>query len=246
MKESTTKQWYGEWFDSPYYHILYKHRDAHEARLFLNNLVGYLKPTEEARFLDVACGKGRHAISLNEMGFYVTGIDLSRQSIEEARVHENESLHFFVHDMRKPFMKEGFDYVLNLFTSFGFFDTHDEHRQSIRSMAENLRPGGFLVLDFLNPYVVINDLIEEEIKEVEDITFHINRRWDGTFIIKEIGFEHDGQRHDYFEKIKAIRRTEFIAYFEQSGLEILSIFGDYYLNPYVKEKSSRMIFLAQK
>ncbi len=45
--------------------------------------------------LDVACGKGRHSRALADMGFDVTGIDLSFDSIREAKKSENEHLHFF-------------------------------------------------------------------------------------------------------------------------------------------------------
>lgn len=240
------EEWFGEWFDSPYYHMLYQHRDENEAKVFLKNLIAYLAPEAEATFLDIGCGKGRHAITLNEMGFDVTGIDLSASSIAEASQHANEKLRFYTHDKREPFSHEAYDYVLNLFTSFGFFNTHREHKEAIAAMAENLKKGGRLILDFLNPYVVINELVEQEVKHVDGINFHINRTYDGAFIIKEISFEDDGRPYRFYEKIKAIRRQDFIDYFEAAGLTILTIFGDYELSPYQKDKSDRVIFLAKK
>src|SRR5687768_8108297 len=85
------KEWYETWFDSPYYHILYSHRDNLEASNFLNNLISFVKPSRGARILDVACGKGRHSIYLNDQGFDVTGFDLSEQSIEHNKPYENEN-----------------------------------------------------------------------------------------------------------------------------------------------------------
>ena len=77
--------WYQTWFDTPYYYILYQDRDIAEATLFLQNLLAYLKLEQHQSILDVACGKGRHALYLASQGFQVTGIDLSPNSISFAQ-----------------------------------------------------------------------------------------------------------------------------------------------------------------
>ena len=78
------KEWYKEWFSSPYYEILYHKRNEEEAAAFIQRLLQYLNPEPGSRMLDVACGKGRHSSELADMGFDVTGIDLSEPSISEA------------------------------------------------------------------------------------------------------------------------------------------------------------------
>lgn len=99
-----TKQqkWYQSWFDTPYYHILYQQRNYDEAQRFIKNLVAYLKINENQNILDLACGKGRHSIFLNSLGYNVTGVDLSKQSILEASKSTNARLKFMIHDMRYP------------------------------------------------------------------------------------------------------------------------------------------------
>ena len=74
IKDETT--WYASWFNTPYYHILYKDRDYNEAENFMFNLTEYLNVPEQGKILDLACGKGRHAIYLNKIGYNVTGVDL--------------------------------------------------------------------------------------------------------------------------------------------------------------------------
>ena len=59
-------EWFKDWFDSPYYHILYKDRNFDEAEQFINNLLTFLKPETNSRFLDLGCGKGRHSVFLNK------------------------------------------------------------------------------------------------------------------------------------------------------------------------------------
>lgn len=239
-------EWFGEWFGSPYYHILYKNRDYREAKLFLDNLTNYLGIKTNDRILDLACGRGRHAIYLNQKGLNVTGIDISRENIEEAKQFQNDSLHFYIHDMRLLFKRNTFDYILNFFTSFGYFETKVQNESVVWAASEGLVAGGKLLIDFLNPYTVIHNLAPEEIKNVNGIAFHITKKIDSGFIIKDIKFTDHGENFHYYEKVKTITRAEFLEYFKNSNLEVLNIFGDYNLNPYVAEKSDRMIFLLGK
>ena len=243
---TSLKEWFGAWFDSPYYHILYKHRDQEEAAEFINNLHKFLRFTPDHHILDVACGKGRHAIYLNEMGMDVVGLDLSPQNISYARQFENERLKFFRHDMREVFAEEEFDIALNLFTSFGYFDTEIENETAIIAVTKAIKSGGHLVIDFLNPHRVIEQLVPTEKLTLEGIDFEINRRYEKDFIIKHIQFEHQGKKHSYTEKVRAIRKIEFMRYFVKAGLKLKGNYGDYQLNPYHWKTSQRMIFIMEK
>ena len=118
IQKPVSENWFESWFDTEYYHILYKERNDEEAQLLMDNLTHYLNLPEDAKILDLACGKGRHAIYLNSLGFDVTGADLSENSIKEASEFANEKLHFKVHDMRET-CNEKYDAIFNLFTSFG-------------------------------------------------------------------------------------------------------------------------------
>lgn len=241
-----TKEWFGEWFDSPYYHVLYKHRDDEEAQSFIDHLIAYFQFSENDYIQDLACGKGRHAIYLNKKGFNVVGLDLSPQNIAFASRYENAYLKFHIHDMRFRWKSERFDYILNLFTSFGYFETKGENQQAITSIAQGLKKGGKLLIDFLNPYTVINNLVPEEIKTINGIDFHIRKFLNGEYIVKDIKFEDKGIFYVYQERVKAIRRVKFLEYFEHAHLELIDLFGDYNLNPYIAEKSERMIFVLRK
>jgi SAM-dependent methyltransferase len=241
-----TKEWFGKWFDSPYYHILYKHRDHQEAKAFIDNLIAYFQFRPEDRILDLACGKGRHAIYLNKKGFQVVGLDLSQKNVAFAKRFENDKLTFHVHDMRFPWEKDQFDYTLNLFTSFGYFETPGENQQAINAIADSMKAGGKLLIDFLNPYTVINNLVPDEVKSVNGIDFHIRKYVDGGYLIKDIRFEDSDKDYHFQEKVKVIRRKRFLEYFKNAELEAVDLFGDYDLNPYFADTSERMIFVLSK
>ena len=171
--QKETDTWYTSWFDTPFYHILYKDRDYEEAGFFMKKLTSFLNLSENSKILDLACGKGRHAKYLNEIGYDVTGVDLSVSSIEYAKQFERENLHFEVHDMCLPYPKK-FDAVFNLFTSFGYFEKENDNLRTIKSIKEELKPNGYGVIDFLNTEYVINNLVPTEVKTVEGIDFYIH------------------------------------------------------------------------
>lgn len=241
-----TREWFGEWFDSPYYHILYKHRDYEEAKAFIDKLDQLLDFHPKQKILDLACGKGRHSIYLNSKDLDVVGVDLSPHNIVEARKFENEKLHFYVHDMRRTFREEAFDFVLNLFTSFGYFRTEEENEEAICATTRALKPGGYFILDFLNPALVINKLVPCEEKTIDGILFKISRRFREGYILKDIEFEAEGKFYSFQERVQAIRKEEFMQYFEKAGLSLKQVFGDYDLNPFEEDTSQRMIFRLQK
>ena len=240
------KEWFYEWFDSPYYHLLYSKRVHAEAQYFINNLCSLLKPGPGSRLLDIACGRGRFAIDLNKHGFEVTGIDLSVESIRYARQFENDSLHFFVHDMRQLSYCSHFDMALNLFTSFGYFRTDQEHVNSLINFKNALKPGGLLVLDYFNVHKVMRQLIPEERKTLHEIEFHIQKKISGNKIIKTISFEHENKCYTFKEMVSTFSAGDFERFFEQSGFEIMTNFGSYSLEDFDINHSDRLIFICKR
>jgi SAM-dependent methyltransferase len=240
------KKWYRSWFNSPYYHILYANRDLKEAELFIDNICNFLKPAPGARVLDIGCGRGRHSIYLHKKGLDVTGFDLSPENISYASAFANEHLQFFVHDMRNLFYINYFDYAFNIFTSFGYFSTERDNLRAINTFAKSLKPGGTLVFDFLNTDCTRNQIVHEETKEVQDITFHITRKVENNRIVKQIAFSDQGNAYDFREEVQALRLADFEKYFAQKGLKILHLFGDYELNPFREDRSERLIIIAQR
>ncbi|MEX0996260.1 MAG: class I SAM-dependent methyltransferase [Flavobacteriaceae bacterium] len=240
--QKETENWFTSWFDTPYYHILYKDRDYDEALIFMKKLTSFLKLKKGQTIMDLACGKGRHAISLNELGYDVTGVDLSPESILYAKDYENESLHFDVHDMCKPYHKK-FDAVFNLFTSFGYFEMEEDNFRTLTAIKSNLNPNGKAVIDFMNVNYVISNLVEKETKTVDKITFHIHRYVKDGYIIKDISFKDNNETYFFTEKVKALTKEDFMDYFSKAGIELLFTFGNYNLDPFDREQSPRLILI---
>ena len=236
------KHWYSSWIDTPFYHILYKDRDDKEAQSFMDALTYYLNISQNSTILDLACGKGRHSLYLNSIGYDVTGLDLSKQSISEAKQKENGRLCFDVHDMSKPYFKQ-FDTVFNLFTSFGYFDCDEDNLNTIKAIKANLKPNGIGVIDFMNIDVVKNSLKQDDIKTVNGIDFYLKRSVKNGYIVKDIAFNFKGQDFNFYERVKAFSLNDFKTMFEQAELTLLDVFGDYQLNTFNKQNSERLIMI---
>ena len=238
--------WFAHWFDSPYYHTLYKNRDEKEAQAFIDNLVQHLQIPTGSKLIDIACGKGRHATYFNSLGLDVVGIDLSPNSIASAKKNENETLQFSVHDMREIYQKNYFDVVTNLFTSFGYFDNEKDEQRALNAMATNLKSEGVLIIDFMNAEKVITNLVANEQKIIDGITFNITRKTESNRIIKDIEILDKVIKQHFQEKVKAITLDDFSNFISKSGLKIIDIFGNYKLERFKIKTSDRLILICKK
>jgi len=239
-------KWFADWFDSPYYHILYKNRDIKEAQQFIDNLVAHLQLKKGSKLIDVACGKGRHATYFNKLGFDVVGVDLSGNSITTAKQNENKKLQFFKHDMRNTFKANSFNVVTNLFTSFGYFEEMKDEQKAINAMTENLKSDGILIIDFMNVKKVISHLVNSEQKKIEKIIFNISRKTEDNYIVKDISFSDNGKNYHFQEIVKAITLSDFSDFISNAGMKIIDIFGNYKLEDFNAITSDRLILICKK
>ena len=238
------KEWFEEWFDTEYYHILYKNRDDSEAQTFIKNLHKELDFSPNLEILDLACVKGRHTKFLNELGLNASGCDLSQNSISTALADTKNEIDFFVHDMRDELPKT-YDVVLNLFTSFGYFEDLNDNLKVFNSVKNKLNTGGAFLIDFMNAEKVINNLVKKETKVIDGIEFHISREYNGSHIIKSIDFKDKCRDYHFEEKVQAVKFEDFKSLADDSGFNIINTYGDYELNSFEKEHSNRLILVLQ-
>lgn len=253
MKQSTETQinqssWFKHWFDSSFYHALYANRSEREAANFIDQLIAELKPRQNASMLDLGCGSGRHSKRLASKGFKVTGLDLAGSSIRIAKKLETDLLKFHRHDMRMPFGKNCFDYVFNLFTSFGYFKNDFENHLVINNISSSLVDNGMLILDYLNVPFSEKNLVPFETKEIDGVIYHIEKWTDKRSFFKKIivGNMQQEQAVEFIEQVAKFTIADFDVMFKRNGLQITKIFGDYELNAYNSETSPRLILVGRK
>lgn len=240
------KEWFSSWFDTHYYHILYKNRDYSEASLFIDNITQFLNLKQNAVCWDLCCGKGRHSIYLNQKGYRVIGTDLSGQSIVEANKSANDNLQFYQHDMRKLFRTNYFEVVFNLFTSFGYFEKQEDDLHVFDSVQKSLKPNGLFVFDYLNAEYVKSILIDKDAITMDGITFNISKKIENNTVIKSIDFTDKGQLFHFEERVKLFDKAYFENMAKACNLTLLCTFGNYQLQEFNEKTSPRLILVLQK
>lgn len=250
MSVNITEDWFSSWFDSSFYHQLYDNRNDSEAEHFIENLLKHLKLKSQSKLLDLACGKGRHAITMARHDFDVTGVDLAPQSIAAAQELSGaqDHLRFDVHDMREVYKSNHYDVVFNLFTSFGYFDIEADNLKMLQSITTMLLPKGLLVIDFFNAEKVIANLIPAETITKDTATFEISRSVTSTHVYKEIIVhpKNATETLHYREQVQLFRKEDFERLLNLVNLRIIDTFGDFNLSEFNPATSDRLILIAQK
>lgn len=240
------KEWFSEWFDSPYYHTLYKQHDEKDAQRALDNLLQALNLPQGSRILDLACGKGRHARHLADQGYDVTGLDISNASIAFARQFEHERLAFYQYDMRLPYRVNYFDGILNMFTSFGYFQHDRDHLLVLKNVQKGLKPGGLFLLDYFNSVWVRAHLVRQEVKIVDNIEFYLKKSARMGHVYKTVEFTTGGRPFKFRERVRLFTLADFEQLYAAAGLQLVQTFGGYDLCPYDPEESKRLIMIVRK
>ncbi|KPJ60527.1 MAG: hypothetical protein AMJ46_05830 [Latescibacteria bacterium DG_63] len=245
-------EWYKQAFDDLYLEI-YSHRDEKEAEKFVSSL-GRVVAIEGLVLLDVCCGDGRYLRAFENAGAIGFGLDLSEVLLERFKANRADELYRVVRgDMRDfPFRSESFDICINMFTSLGYFGTTEEELRVIRETWRALRPGGFFVLDHVNPTWIENTLEPRSLRKKGEVLVEERRKMidGGKAVEKTISIRSvkapDVPIREYREKVALFRKDELQQMLEQAGYAVVKLFGDYDGSPFQKETSPRLIVLARK
>lgn len=235
-------EWFERWFGEEYLR-LYPHRDDEEAERLVALLASRGIGRRGQRVLDLACGPGRHSKALQQRHAQVVGLDLSMPLLLTARHRGAGPL--LRADMRLLPLREGsFDAVLNLFTSFGYFASDQEHQRVLSEVARVLRPGGVFVLDFLNAPAVRAALVARDERPVGGTVVVQERQLsgDGRFVEKTIHLVDEGR--SFMERVRLYERQELEAMLRAAGLVTEEALGDYEGAPHSRQ-SPRLLLLAR-
>ncbi|MFD1178730.1 class I SAM-dependent methyltransferase [Paenibacillus puldeungensis] len=245
-----------EWYELSFgedYLLVYKHRDFQGAKHEVQKMIAWLGLPKGAKVLDLCCGMGRHSMALVEAGYTVTGVDLSDVLLREAKGNDTAGhVKWYKADMRKLPLAGGFDAVVNLFTSFGYFETDEEHIQVLQEIARMLKPGGRFIIDFLNPAYTAAHLVphSERVDEGQLISEHRcieNGYVKKTIDISKADSDLDGttnQPRRYMERIKLYSKDDFAVMLERAGLVLEKVHGAYDEESYDPDTSPRMIMVG--
>jgi SAM-dependent methyltransferase len=237
--------WYEHWFGSPYYQLLYGHRNEAEARAWVDAIMDRWRPPPGARLLDMGCGRGRHAQWFAGHGLSVTGIDLDAASVATAR-QAVPGVRFVVHDMRQPFASGTYDLAICLFTSLGYTDDPADDQQVFAAAFHALRPGGRFVLDFMNSAAVIRALVAEEEVRRGEVVFTLRRSLEQDTVVKRITVRDAGAAYDFEERVRALAPGDLEAMARAAGFQVEDRTDGPVPAPFDPERSQRFVLWMRK
>ncbi|WP_340399272.1 methyltransferase domain-containing protein [Paenibacillus sp. FSL H8-0079] len=242
-------EWYEKSFGEDYL-LVYKHRDVQGAYQEVHKMINWLKLKPNAEVLDLCCGMGRHSLALADAGLRVTGVDLSDVLLREARLMDDEHRVSWCHaDMRELPLKGGFDAVVNLFTSFGYFLEDGEQLKVLRAIHRMLRPGGSYIIDFMNTAHVTRHLVPHSVREDEGQRIEELRKIEDGFVQKEIRITDTTSGDEprvYQERVKLYTRDQLSQMLSEAGLRVDQVHGGYDEEKYDEQASPRMIFVGHR
>ena len=244
---SSESRWYARRFDATYLEV-YAHRDEGEAERATAALLAPLG-LQGRRVLDLACGSGRYLAALRRRGARAVGLDLSPDLLRAARQSGTAASELVRGDMLLlPFQAGCFDLVISMFTSFGYFPSPEEDRAVLGEVARVLRPGGDLVLDFLNAVRLRETLVPVSRRRSGRFEVQEIRRLDPlqNLIVKDIELRAPGERHRYREQVRLWSAEELGHAIDQTGLEVLERWGDYAGAAFDPHASERLVVHARR
>jgi SAM-dependent methyltransferase len=240
------KNWYKNWFGNEYLTV-YAHRDQKEARQLISLIRSYVDIKPKQKILDLCCGQGRHVLQLAKLGYRVYGVDLSRTLLEVAKFKTNkwESAHFIQADMRHLPISHAFDLLLNLFTSFGYFETDAENESVFHQFSQALKPQGTFVFDYFNASFVEKSLIPYQKERLNGLLVEQERFIEGSRVEKVIKLNREGEQSIFHESVKMYYPDQLCSMMKHAGLDIKYIFGDYDGSELILS-SPRVIMIGQR
>ena len=218
--------WFEEWFDADYA-LLYAHRDAEEARMAVGRVLRLAPELAQGPVLDLACGAGRHLEILRRANPLAFGMDLSPTLLGMAAGSLRQWL--LRGDMRRLPVKEGsLSGICLWFTPFGYFPD-EQNRALMLRLGALLRPGGVLVMDYLNADLVSRSLEAEDTVARNGIRVDSRRSIEEQRLLKRMTLTNlaSGETRKALESVRLYSPAELQAMASEAGLHLRRVLGTY-------------------
>ncbi|HOJ61294.1 MAG TPA: methyltransferase domain-containing protein [bacterium] len=248
-----TTHWAYHFFNSPDYLALYQDMTTPwRTGMELDFCEKVLRWRKDHLILDAPCGAGRHGWELARRGYTVVGLDFSSYLLTQAQgIREPaDAPPRWVRGLmqRLPFRDGSFDFVICLFSSFGYGDTEEENLHIVKEYARVLRPGGKVLIDVMNRHFVLSGLnqvhrsVHGNITVSEYRTLTDNQRRLHNRITVHFP---DGTTHVYDYRPWMFNGWELSHLVNQANLRVDGLYGNFQAEPYHR-KSERAMLVAVK
>lgn len=247
------EEWYKDFYTQSYMDIV-GFASPEQTKREAAFVVDALKLDETSHICDLCCGYGRHTFAIAEAsGCRVTGCDLSDDYLAIAKEKfASPKIEYKKADMREMGFTTAFDGVVNLFTSFGFFETDEENRRVLEQVNASLKPGGRFLLDYENKFFFVSNDVNKNAKtwrKIDENAYYlIENRYD-VFTEREIFearlIERGEVKAETGYSIRLYSYPEIHRMLNAAGFEVERTWGGYDGGEY-SVSSKRLILLSRK
>lgn len=231
--------------------VIFPPKQWEAAREEVDGVVKLLDLQPGAAVLDLPCGPGRHSLELARRGYRVTGADRTTRYLDEARekaAAESLTIEWHQADMREFRRPGAFDALLNLYTSFGYFENAAEDRRVAEHFFVTLKPGGRLIMDLMSKEILARIFQPRDWREVapgvyclEERTVQQDWAWiDSRWIVLAAG-----ERSEHHVTHRLYSASELKAVLADVGFTALRAYGSLSGTPYDHE-AQRLVMVAEK
>ena len=241
--------WYEDFFHGVTLDLWRQAIPAKQTRAEAEFLFKTLKLDPGAHVLDVPCGNGRLSFELARRGLKITGLDISKEFIQEARSIQSKLLEpsanakatdfasrvdFILGDKRALEGLAVYDGAYCFGNSFGFLQ-YEDMGKFLEGVARALKPGGrFIVETAMAAESFLPAFEEQTCHQVGDITLITKERYNAaeSCIDSEYILEKDGKSESRLAKHWIYTTAEIQRMLRRAGFEILDLFGSLKFGPY--------------
>jgi SAM-dependent methyltransferase len=225
-----------EWFNdesfwSEMYPFMFPEERFHLAEDQIEKVLA-LTGFEEGAVLDLCCGPGRHSLALAKRGIPVTAVDSSEFLLSKARAEaarSNLGIEFVRNDMRQFVRSNSFNLVINLFTSFGYFDDKADDLKVLQNAYQSLQPGGAVLIEMMGKETLARKYQPTSSTQGADGSLLIERHEiceDWTRVRNEWILVKDGKAQAFSFKIRLYSGQEIKDLLGRAGFEVANVYGD--------------------
>ena len=220
------------------------------AKQEVEQIVSLLKLQPGESICDLCCGPGRHSLELGRLGYRVTGVDRTGLYLEEAKKKADEqglNIRFAHEDMRRFCEPDAFDAMINVFTSFGYFEDAADDKQVVENVYTSLKGSGKFLIDIIGKEVLARIFQEKRWTEEDGVIIleesKVSEDWgriDNRWIIIR-----DEKREECRFSLRIYSASELSELLRSCGFGRVEIYGDLSGSPYDKT-AQRLVVVAHK
>lgn len=222
---------------SDYYDRIYHDKMYQEECNFLKHIFDTYGAGKIKTVLDVGCGTGSHALILSDMGYDITGIDLSEKMLQiaenKARGQEKR-INFLQGDVRHLDLPQRFDAVVAMFNVLGYLTTDRDIENAFRSIHKHLKPEGLFVADAWFGPAVLSEKPEKREKLIEQhggrivryarpVLDPLKQTVEVNYTVSEVKNDKETARVEESHLVRFFFTQELQEFLERNGLEVLKI-----------------------